>query len=500
MQGATTKSGTHLSVAWSQRHLAYSCLAHLHASLDLIDPDAPNEAVVQSVAHGFHILNRYCHAHGLKHLDLQQPHSVNIGEPDDPQLKMLQMQLFERYMYVQERLGLHDIAVTNYGTELNIVEVMSLVRGALQDISEMAEDHTLGECKIAARNKSRLTTIATPTKWPSLFCQVKARYNVIADNLLAPDAEMTYPFLDASTLHIFKLLYVNSGFRCRKPECRFGLDGFSTADARDAHERTHDLRLQCIERSCPFNSSIGFRTAKDLRNHNRKYHADKAEPVVALWARSRLARSGRSKQHTPSHYGHASQPKLLKHHSEDDPMTPGRLDRENIDRRIEDSGEQRIIDAPTQLMLLEQQNKKRLLMARMQLDSETLASTGGSGDTPEHFSLPPPPFMKFPIGGSRFDPDQSTAWEEVQVPRLSPSDTQPNGIGTTERALPDGQAHSMTSSQRLLDRRVEEQQEANSSGPGRLVDFQMHILHLQQREKKRELEKRRAQQKKEQNS
>lgn len=144
VQGATTKSGTHLSVEWSQKHIAQACLAHLITSLDLVDPDAPDEGIVQCVAHGFHIFNRYCFAHGPRHFELQHSMCAGSAGETDAQLTSLRTQLCEKYVYLHERLGLGDLPTANHDGVLSTIEV---VAQGLQDIADTVPNHTMGESK-----------------------------------------------------------------------------------------------------------------------------------------------------------------------------------------------------------------------------------------------------------------------------------------------------------------------------------------------------------------
>jgi len=97
-------------------------------------------------------------------------------------------------------------------------------------------------------------------------------YNEIMTSLLETDAHARYPFLDPALLAQFRQRHSGGAYACRFARCARQYDGFDTASARQAHERSHQSRIMCAEPACPYSLGIGFGTAAGLRKHVRNYH------------------------------------------------------------------------------------------------------------------------------------------------------------------------------------------------------------------------------------
>lgn len=226
------------------------------------------------------------------------------------------------------------------------------------------------------------------------------------------------------------------------------------------------MRLQCIERSCPFNSSIGFRTARDLRNHNQKYHGEKAEPVAALWGRARLKHAGASRQQDTVRYG-AGQSDLPTYLGLNQlPLTPSQQNRRSLDPEREAQPIQQLTDEQMQLMLLEQQNKKPLLMARQEQESEVPRSQVESGSVIDYFSMEAPQPRVGSQGGFWGDPDQPLVWEEATERPSFVLNPQRGDPWSTERNSLDRQNFLTIHPQQMLGHQSQEQQQPDTQGQG----------------------------------
>ena len=188
---------------------------------------------------------------------------------------------------------------------------------------------------------------------PTHFSAVRHHYQQTAEFLLDDRALVTFPEINKKDLKAFRDTYGASAYVCRYLHCFFSTDGFESPSQRATHESKHQRRFRCAHSSCVY-FTTGFVTRNLLNRHNGRYHPAIAEgPSLA-------------DSITPP-----AAPSVVQG-PEGSPMMTQRQDRGAIadafigNRRL--SGNHDLQDAQMQLMLLEQENKKRLIRARQEQD------------------------------------------------------------------------------------------------------------------------------------
>lgn len=106
---------------------------------------------------------------------------------------------------------------------------------------------------------------------PTLFSDIRQRYQNIMEYLLDCARRMEPNGIDQNLLDRFVEIYGQSAFVCRYRGCPRALDGFISTEQRQRHEILHLKRLKCADMTCEFYIP-GFSTKSELQRHNRKYH------------------------------------------------------------------------------------------------------------------------------------------------------------------------------------------------------------------------------------
>lgn len=132
-------------------------------------------------------------------------------------------------------------------------------------------------CIIDADIQTDQERIAKPD--PTMLTEASKGYDRLVAKLLSPSASVGLQYLSRELVSDFKSWYGQGAFPCRFRTCLQHSKGFFTEKERNIHEQVHAPHLFCSEASCPYATSIGFRTANLLKKHTKNYHSPTSIPI-----------------------------------------------------------------------------------------------------------------------------------------------------------------------------------------------------------------------------
>ena len=182
---------------------------------------------------------------------------------------------------------------------------------------------------------------------PTHFSAVRHHYQRTAEFLL--DGRDTFPEINKKDLEAFRDTYGASAYVCRYLHCFFSTNGFESSSQRATHELKHQRRFRCAHSSC-VHFRTGFVTRSLLNKHNERYHPAIAEgPSLA---------DSITPPTVPSVVQEPEGSLMVTAMQDSD--EDSNIFSKNYNRGS--GGNHSLEDHQMQLMLLEQQNKKRLMM------------------------------------------------------------------------------------------------------------------------------------------
>lgn len=180
-------------------------------------------------------------------------------------------------------------------------------------------------------------------------------------------AARSLPGVISENLDRFKRDFSTSAFTCRFPYCKRATLGFTDEKSRLEHETSYVQRINCTFQGCQYPP---FGSARALKAHVTKCHPDILAAPKLRRIRDRLV------PQTPTH-GHELQTIQEPHGSrsattwpEGEALEYGMPEILQAERETAEEEARRptLQEHQLQLMLLEQQNKKRLMMSRQEQD------------------------------------------------------------------------------------------------------------------------------------
>ena len=179
-----------------------------------------------------------------------------------------------------------------------------------------------------------------------MFSRIRASYQTILEELLQKDSST-----DAA-LQAFQARNSLGLFLCRFHDCPRAEQGFDSIEARQQHEDSHSPRFQCTIATCGF-FGWTFKSRARLKQHVDLYHDEqKTSAIPSSLGANHIRNPISSIEKLPndlSNYGLPTSEQIF----------PNRVLEEH----------------QMQLMLLEDQSKKRLLMARQEQKENRLKPT-----------------------------------------------------------------------------------------------------------------------------
>lgn len=94
-----------------------------------------------------------------------------------------------------------------------------------------------------------------------------------------------------ATMMAFRKSCGATTFYCRYEDCSQATNGFATTIDREKHEAVHISRLQCEVPYCAW-QGLGFRRARDLKAHKRRYHPSFVELDIPPLSQKPLIATG----------------------------------------------------------------------------------------------------------------------------------------------------------------------------------------------------------------
>ncbi|KAH6972433.1 hypothetical protein BKA56DRAFT_677385 [Ilyonectria sp. MPI-CAGE-AT-0026] len=113
---------------------------------------------------------------------------------------------------------------------------------------------------------------------PTMLSSAALRFRVALENMLTDCKETTHS-KSCSCSNLWEL-YGTNVFKCRRTFCYFHRHGFTKAENRDSHEKTHQSANRCPESGCPF-ATLGFQDERELTIHILKTHPDRQHTIRA---------------------------------------------------------------------------------------------------------------------------------------------------------------------------------------------------------------------------
>lgn len=107
---------------------------------------------------------------------------------------------------------------------------------------------------------------------PTLFSQIRFRYQNIVENLL--EGTETVDAEASANLSYFKARHGSGAFMCRYQSCPRSSQGFASAELRQTHEKGHTPLFRCINTECAFHGWT-FKTQGAMNKHANQYHEAK---------------------------------------------------------------------------------------------------------------------------------------------------------------------------------------------------------------------------------
>ena len=184
---------------------------------------------------------------------------------------------------------------------------------------------------------------------PTLFSKLRQRYQGLLEDLLLQDAT------NDLRLKEFQIRHNAGHFLCRFKDCPRASEGFDAFDLRQQHEDRHTPRFKCNEPSCGW-------ICKDQRlwkRHMETYHKSTKHAEIPSSMDIPKDLDDRSGASTPTPSTSMTSTTLMQ-------IPPRPSSPTNMDLK----GNQFVQDWQMQLMLLEQQNRKRLLMAGQEQEED----------------------------------------------------------------------------------------------------------------------------------
>ena len=224
---------------------------------------------------------------------------------------------------------------------------------------------------------------------PTLFTNIRSRYQSLLEDLLEHNT------LSDAASAVFTARHHSGSYLCRYRSCPRATQGFDSSDLRQNHESSHASRFRCTDPACGFFGKE-LKSHAAMNKHNIKYHGDDSLTTIPTNLRKAFPHSQQDrsrfllKESSP-----ASRKRSFgaseKHTLQDHQMELMLLEQQEKKRLLMTSQEQDNVDpvsgeryesdnrnhAPLdwdleyemKIKLLEQQNKKRLLMARQEQDT-----------------------------------------------------------------------------------------------------------------------------------
>ena len=109
-------------------------------------------------------------------------------------------------------------------------------------------------------------------KDPTFLSLIDEQYESDITTLLSLRNDKLPAGIDLVSLSVFREANGNAIFYCRYKDCSQAISGFTTSKAREQHESSHMLRLQCDVPYCAW-EGVGFRRPRDLKSHKQKHHS-----------------------------------------------------------------------------------------------------------------------------------------------------------------------------------------------------------------------------------
>jgi WD40 repeat protein len=109
-------------------------------------------------------------------------------------------------------------------------------------------------------------------KDPTFLSLIDEQYEADITTLLSLRNDKLPAGIDLVSLSVFREANGNAIFYCRYKDCSQAISGFTTLKAREQHESSHMLRLQCDVPYCAW-EGVGFRRPRDLKSHKQKHHS-----------------------------------------------------------------------------------------------------------------------------------------------------------------------------------------------------------------------------------
>lgn len=216
----------------------------------------------------------------------------------------------------------------------------------------------------------------------TLFPGIRARYQSLLEDLLEHNT------LSDAASGGFAARHHLGSYLCRYRSCPRATQGFDSSDLRQKHESSHASRFRCTDPACGFfGKELKSRAA--MNKHSIKYHGDDNLTTIPTTLRkafphpqqdrSRFLLKESSPASRKRSFDASEEHTLQNHQMQMQPMLPLQRERNRVlmtsqeqdninpvsgERNQSDNRNQLQLDYEMHVMLREQQNKKRLLMAR----------------------------------------------------------------------------------------------------------------------------------------
>ncbi|CAD6567874.1 MAG: hypothetical protein ASARMPRED_001173 [Alectoria sarmentosa] len=373
----------------AQLTVSLACVLYLISSIDLVDPRLHNEETRLQVVRCFHDLQLYVNDHWLDHLSaLANPQTESL--PDGYSMRSLSRgleRLTERHNEIasikaysaQDDGESLPSAMEEIWPQLGLsAAAQSLLNRALRYRSNSAKGDQLAERSSESDRQDD----------PTLFTNIRSRYQSLLEDLLEHNT------LSDAASAVFTARHHSGSYLCRYRSCPRATQGFDSSDLRQKHESSHASRFRCTDPACGFFGKE-LKSHAAMNKHNIKYHGDDSLTTIPTTLRkafphsqqdrsrfllkesspaSRKRSFGASEKHTLPDYQmelmlleQQEKKRALMTSQEQDNVDPVSGERYESDNR--NHAPLDYLEYEMRLKLLTQQNLKRLLMARQEQDT-----------------------------------------------------------------------------------------------------------------------------------